>query len=403
MPARAMTLVVLIGVAVAATLATAVGTDVHDTVALVAIAAAGSIASSAIGALALRRLRRRPVRIQALVVALSSVVAMAVGVLLAAHEMFIDGHDLRTLFVVIVVSGAVAIGAALQLGRDVERRTARAGELARGLLDEPLRLPPQDGTNELIRVVAELHSVSQQLDESRARERALDTSRRELVTWVSHDLRSPLATVRAMAEALDDGVVDDEETVRRYHGQLRRDAERLTKLVDDLFELSRISSDPALARSASASASLTDVVAGVSACASSLAEVKGVTIVEDLPVLPDEQVPARELERALHNLFDNAVRHTPPGGTVLFAAEVADSNVVLSVHDECGGIPESDLDRVFDVAFRGDVARSRDDRGGGLGLAIAKGLVEAQSGTIDVTNVDEGCCFSVRLPLHATE
>jgi signal transduction histidine kinase len=303
--------------------------------------------------------------------------------------------------VVIVVSGAVAIGAALQLGHDVERRSAKAGELARGLLDEPLRLPPHDGTNELARVVAELHTVSQQLDESRARERALDSSRRDLVTWISHDLRSPLATVRAMAEALDDGVVDDEATVRRYHEQLRRDAERLTKLVDDLFELSRITSHPSLA--SSAPASLIEVVAGVTACASSLAEVKGVTIVEDLPGLPDEPVPARELERALHNLFDNAIRHTPPGGSVLFAGAVADGDVVLSVHDECGGIPESDLDRVFDVAFRGDVARSRDDRGGGLGLAIAKGLVEAQSGTIDVTNIDDGCCFSVRLPIRARE
>jgi signal transduction histidine kinase len=370
----------------------------HDVVVLVAVAAAGSLTSSAVGAFFLRRTRPRRVRVQILVVALSSVVATAVGVLAAARAMFIESHDVHTLFVVIAVSGAVATGAALQLGKDIERRTATVGELARSLLDEPLRASTPRTANELARVAAELRSVSDQLDESRARERALDSSRRELVTWVSHDLRSPLATVRAMAEALDDGVVDDADTVRRYHQQLRHDAERLSKLVDDLFELSRITSHPMPVRSAPAP--LAEVVHGVMTCATSLAEVKGVTLVDDIMALPAYTVPARELERALHNLFDNAIRHTAPGGSIVFTARVEDDAVVLAVDDECGGIPENDLDRVFDVAFRGDAARSRDDRGGGLGLAIAKGLVEAQSGSIDVTNLDRGCCFRIRLPLH---
>lgn len=395
-PARSVTLVVVVGLSLAAALATSVGTTAHDTAVLVIVAAAGSVVSSGLGALVLRRMRRRPVRVQALVVALSSVVATAVGVVAAAQAMFIDAHDLHTLLIVIIVSAAVSCGAALQLGDDIGRRTAKAGELARGLLDEPLRTPVPTGTNELAGIVEQLRTVSEQLEESRARERALDASRRELVTWVSHDLRSPLATVRAMAEALDDGVVEDDETVRRYHAQLRGDAERLTTLVDDLFELSRITSHP---QSHSGTAPLFEVVAGVAACATNLAEVKGVSIMEEIGELPDAPVPARELERALHNLFDNAIRHSPPGGSILFQATVDAGRVVLAVHDQCGGIPESDLGRVFDVAFRGDVARTRDEGGGGLGLAIAKGLVEAQSGTIDVTNRDGGCCFRIRIPL----
>jgi signal transduction histidine kinase len=103
----------------------------------------------------------------------------------------------------------------------------------------------------------------------------------------------------------------------------------------------------------------------------------------------------------LHNLLDNAIRHTPSGGRVVVESLVEPDGAVLAVIDECGGIPDDDLDRVFDVAFRGDAARSRDDRGGGLGLAIAKGLVEAQAGSIDVANHAGGCRFTVRLPLPA--
>ena len=120
----------------------------------------------------------------------------------------------------------------------------------------------------------------------------------------------------------------------------------------------------------------------------------------ELPAIP---VSSQELRRALHNLIDNAIRHTPPGGTVVIETLADDEGALLSVVDECGGIPESDLTRVFDVAFRGDQARAKDDRGGGLGLAIAKGLVEAHQGSIEVANQAPGCCFTVRLPMAPAE
>ena len=103
----------------------------------------------------------------------------------------------------------------------------------------------------------------------------------------------------------------------------------------------------------------------------------------------------------LHNLLDNAIRHTPAGGRVVVESTSDEHGALLAVLDECGGIPAPDLDRVFDVAFRGDVARAKDDRGGGLGLAIARGLVEAQDGTIEVANHPHGCRFTVRLPVPA--
>ena len=243
----------------------------------------------------------------------------------------------------------------------------------------------------------QLAEVSSRLAESRQRERALDSSRRELIAWVSHDLRSPLATIRAVAEALDDGIVDDATTVARYHHQIRQDAERLTVLVDDLFELSRINSG-AVGRDRQ-EVRLRELVGDVIVEARPRAEVKGVELVDRMSELPTIPVSSQELRRALHNLIDNAIRHTPPGGTVVIETLADDEGALLSVVDECGGIPESDLTRVFDVAFRGDQARAKDDRGGGLGLAIAKGLVEAHQGSIEVANQSPGCRFTVRLPM----
>jgi signal transduction histidine kinase len=199
-----------------------------------------------------------------------------------------------------------------------------------------------------------------------------------------------------MAEALDDGVADDAATVARYHHQIRQDAERLSALVDDLFELSSITSGALhLQRRPVA---LGDVAAQALRAAAAGAAVKGVTLVDRVGELPRLEVAARELTRALGNLLDNAIRHTPVGGQVVLEAAATNGEVVLAVVDACGGIPPGDLARVFDVAFRGDAARGHDQRGGGLGLAIAKGLVEAHHGTIDVANHTGGCRFTVRLP-----
>jgi signal transduction histidine kinase len=116
--------------------------------------------------------------------------------------------------------------------------------------------------------------------------------------------------------------------------------------------------------------------------------------------VPDVQVATAELTRVVRNLLDNAIRHTPADGSVMVEAGCDDTAAFITVLDSCGGIPADDLDRVFDLAFRGDTARTPGERGGaGLGLAIARGLVEAHHGEIAVFNEDGGCRFTVRLPL----
>ena len=254
---------------------------------------------------------------------------------------------------------------------------------------------------ELAVVGDQLTEMSRRLDEAHRRELALERSRRALAARASPAPPPPLAAVRAMAEALEDGVVDEPADVRRYLRAIGVEVDRLTLLVDDLFELSRITSGVLALRTEPVG--LGELVADAVDAASSASGGRTVRLASDVDGAERVRVSPAEASRVLRNLLDNAVRHTPEGGTVLTTVSIDGSEAVIAVIDECGGIPADDLGRVFDVAFRGDVARRRDSAGGGLGLTIAKGLVEAQDGCIDVSNRPGGCCFTVRLPLATGE
>ncbi|NRQ37473.1 HAMP domain-containing histidine kinase, partial [Nonomuraea sp. NN258] len=273
--------------------------------------------------------------------------------------------------------------------------------LARRVVGESRRLVAAVGVTPFTAprgLPAELQTIANTLEEAYARERALEGARRELVAWVSHDLRTPLAGMRAMAEALEDGVVADPETVARYHGQIKLEVERLSGMVDDLFELSRIHAGAL--RLSRARVGLADLVADTLAGAEPLARAKGVRLTAEAAAGVPVEADAGALGRALGNLVVNAIRHTPSERAVVLRASVDGAGMAcLSVTDCCGGIPEDDLPRVFDVAFRGEAARTPTaDGGAGLGLAIAQGIVEAHDGVIGVVNDGPGCRFEIRLP-----
>jgi signal transduction histidine kinase len=399
--------VLTVGVVLAALLAAAAGASVHDGVQVIGLAAAGSVVTAVAGSMVVHRLRARSLRAQVVVIALASTVAVVAGALIAAQAMFISDHDLSVLGVVLAVAGAVSVAAALRLGSAFERSTEHVAALARQLAGggatgtgapaAAIAAPAPVVTGELQRLAAQLAEVSSDLDASRRQAAALDASRRELVAWVSHDLRSPIASVRAMAEALEDGVVDDAASVERYHRSMRQESERLGALVDDLFELSRITAGVIDAEQPLVP--LAELVSEVVSSSEVAASRKGVRVVNVVDDEPAALVPMSDFRRVLQNLLDNAVRHTRPGGTIVVGGELSGRTAVVHVTDECGGIPEGDLSRVFDVAFRGDHARSRDDAGGGLGLAIAKGLLEAHHGSIAIANQATGCRFTVRFPV----
>ncbi|MGW2560399.1 sensor histidine kinase [Streptomyces sp. NPDC001514] len=353
----------------------------------------GAAAAGLLGALVLRLLRHRSVAVSLTVVASVTVLAMLAGTLAVARAMFLSTHDLTVVTTVVAMAAVVSLATALLLGRWVVARSRELALAARTFGEAgSFAAPGSAATAELAELSKELEATSAKLAVSRERERALETSRRELVAWISHDLRTPLAGLRAMSEALEDGVVQDPE---RYFKQIRTEVERLNGMVGDLFELSRIHAG-ALALTPTRM-SVYDLVGEALAGADPLAREHGVRLVGDRVEPVPVEVDGKEMTRVLANLLVNAIRRTPADGTVAVAAERREDSVVLSVTDGCGGIPEEDLPRVFDTGWRGSQARTP-PAGAGLGLAIVRGIVEAHEGRADVRNVTGGCRFEVTLP-----
>jgi signal transduction histidine kinase len=227
-------------------------------------------------------------------------------------------------------------------------------------------------------------------------EQEAEAARRQLVAWISHDLRTPLAGIRAMTEALEDGVVSDPGEVAVYAKQIALEADHLSKLVDDLFQLSRITAGAL--NLPMHDVSLADVVSDVVAASRPVASREGVELRADARAWPVVRGSDPELMRVVRNLVSNAIRHTSEGGTVAVQVDVDGPDAVVRVDDACGGIPDDVLSQVFEVGYRGSSARN--PSGAGLGLSIARGLADAHHGRISVQNHGPGCRFEVRLPLR---
>lgn len=397
---RAYALVLVAGLALTLAATALLDAPAGDALTLVALSVVGATGVALAGGAVGLRLRTRPLAAQVAVVALTAIAASLAGAVLAANAMFVSGHDLRALLVVLAAGGTAAAVAAMVLGARLGRASDAVAHLSSRLATDHAARLSTPLPAELASVAAQLTESWRSLAEARAREVAMEASRRELVAWVSHDLRTPLSGIRAMVEALEDGVVTDPATVDRYHATIRREADRLAQLVDDLFELSRIQAG-ALTLDLER-VGLADLVSDALAASGVIADARGVVLEGQLhEPAPEVAASVADLARVIHNLVDNAIRHTPRGGRVRMEAGTLDGHAVLSVTDTCGGIPDIELDRVFDLAFRGDEARTPGDGGSGFGLAIARGLVEAHAGDIDVANEVDGCRFTVRLPLEA--
>ena len=220
--------------------------------------------------------------------------------------------------------------------------------------------------------------------------------RRDLITTISHDLRTPLASLRAMVEAVEDRVVDDPPSLARYASEMRRSVDQLVLMVDDLFELTQL--DAGAIQVETRHARLDDVVRTAVAAVELQASEKGLELVQDLGLVGDAACSPR-IARVLQNLLANAVRHTPADGTVTIEAGREGDRLRVAVEDTGEGIAPGDLPRVFEPFFRADPARS--GPGAGLGLALAKRIVEALGGRISAESRPEraGSRFQVELPL----
>ena len=369
--------------------------------ALIALITTGcAVMAIVTGALLLRVLHRRSITTHLAVVSFAAIVTVAASIVMTTEAMFLSGHDSVVVLLVLLLSVPAAAGVAVLLGRSLRSAARNLAHAAQAVGDTTYDAGPSPVTTELGSVAGALDNAHRRLADAQRRADMLEQGRRELMAWMSHDLRTPLASMRAMAESLEDGLVEDRPTVSRYHRQLRIEVDRIAGMVTDLFELSRVRGSMELQLERVGAHDLIDEAV---ATADPVARAKGVRLLAapggTLPVLVD----STEFGRVLRNLLVNAIRHTPEEGTISVTAEPAGRHVRVTVADTCGGIPDDEIDRVFDPAFRGgDAARTTSPtQRAGLGLAIARGIVEAHRGAISVTNVGPGCRFEVRLPLAA--
>lgn len=392
--------VALSGAAATLVVGLAVGMHADELTRLVLLLTPALVVTVVAGALARPLLLRSRMRQRVIATALVASVLSFANLLVLAYLMFVSREDATLVAVLVLYSVAAGIGVALVQARSVvsgvERLMATAESLAEGDLNA--RTGPMDAGPELDTLGRTLDGMAERLSKSIAQARDAETKRRELITAVSHDLRTPLADLRAMIEAIDDGVVEDLPTLRRYAAEMHRAVGSLVVLVDDLFELAQL--DVAGMETESRRVPLHDVVRSALAACAMQATMKGLALETSIDSAADIACSPR-LVRVLQNLVQNAVRHTPSDGTVLIHAHPGPSQLEIAVEDTGEGIPVESLPRVFEPFWRGDPSRSTS--GSGLGLALSQRIVEALGGTISVeSQPSQGSRFAVMLP-YTTE
>ena len=396
---RTIGLVALVAAAGAAgtvAVAAALGVDATDRAHLVAYLVPAAVVTVIAAVLARLLLERASLGQRFVAVALIAAgIAIAnIGVL--SMQMAVSDHDATLISVLLVYSAAAGVAGALVVARSSSAAIERLGHAAKRLGDGDLetRVGSLDAGPELDMLASTLDDMATQLERSQSREREAESMRRDLITTVSHDLRTPLASLRAMVEAIDDGVVADPPSLQRYAAEMRRSVHQLSDMVDDLFELTQL--DAGAIEAETARARLEEVVEAALAAVEMTAGEKGLSLESEIAGAEDVSCSPR-MTRVLQNLLVNAVRHTPSDGTVRIEAERRGDRLHLAVQDTGHGIALEDLPRVFDPFFRGDPARS--GPGAGLGLALAKRIVEALGGHIDVRSAPAaGCRFAIDLP-----
>jgi two-component system, OmpR family, sensor histidine kinase SaeS len=306
-----------------------------------------------------------------------------VNVLTTSALMFLSAHDLGLLLLLLafaaVISLTFAYVVAGALTAQLQQLSSAAKRLAGGELETRVGYHSAD---EIGQLAASFDDMAERLEQAFARQASLEASRRELITAVSHDLRTPLATTRAMVEALADQVVTEPGEVQRYLGLILQETHHLSRLIDDLFELSQI--DSGALRLQRRPIDLAELVSETVAAYQVAASEREIQLVDESTCdgCRVEGDPER-LQRVLRNLVDNALRHTPPGGAVKVGVCAEPGEVALTVDDSGPGVAETELERIFDRFYRAEPSRNRQSAGGaGLGLAIARGLVEAHQGRI---------------------
>ena len=375
---------------------------------------------------------------------LLTAVVISVNVMIVARLMFLAEPDSVLVLAMLVFGVVLAVTVSTSLAEAtalaLQRLEASARKMAAG--EYSVRVPEEDhgGGAEVGRLGRWFNQMAASVEGAFERQRRAEQERRQIVAALSHDLRTPLASIRAMIEAITDGVVTEPEMVERYHRTIRGEVRHLSALIDDLFELARLEALPVSGTTLQREVvSLEDIVSDTLEAMQGQASAHGVRLLGEIAgELPPIAVNARQIYRVLTNLVQNSLRYTRSGGHVAIcatcvrdASDAGRRHIVVRVVDDGDGIADADLPHIFEPTFRGERSRRRDGANGqtaekpddsaatgaGLGLTIARGLVEAHGGTITAesplspasaallsdgdahgTLVGPGTCLTVSLP-----
>ncbi len=317
----------------------------------------------------------------------------------SANLMFASQHDLLLSIVLLIFSGGMAMVLGYFLSSTVANRIhalkAVAGQLAQGNLQARAQVAGRDEVSDL---AESFNRMAVQLQAADEKQREIDHMRADLIAWVGHDLQTPLASIRAILEALTDGVVEDPQSVQRYLLTAQRDVRSLSALIDDLFQMAQLDAGGLpLDRE---DASLADLISDTLESFSELAARQGVTVSgEAEPALDPVYMDTMLIGRVLNNLITNALRHTPAGGAIHVTARRTARGAEVAVSDTGEGIAPEELPKIFESFYRGEKSRSRLTGGSGLGLAISRGIVRAHGGDITVdSRPGQGSTFTFTIP-----
>ncbi len=330
------------------------------------------------------------------------VLMIFLNVWVIARFTFIQAHYLTLTSVLLVFAGLSALTIGFFASKTMTDRLGKLHEATQALArrDFTVRLKIS-GNDEIAQLADTFNNMAQNLQEVEEQKQELEQTRRDLTAWVSHDLRTPLASIRVMIEAMLDGVVDDEATVQRYLDNSRAEVEHLSHLIDDLFELAQL--DVGHLKLNLQQASIRDLISDTLGSMTAKADQQGITLLGNVSDDVDMILMAPDkIQRVLTNLIDNAIKYADRGVSVSLRAWRSGDDVRIDIHNSGSFIPQDVLPRLFESFYRGEGSRMRGDdgaRGTGLGLAIARGFIEAHDGRIWASSVEaDGTTFSFTLP-----
>ncbi|HWL90173.1 MAG TPA: HAMP domain-containing sensor histidine kinase [Actinomycetota bacterium] len=390
---------VLLGAGGALLVAAALGMKASELAHLAGLLAPAVVVTVVAATLASSLLRHTSLRQRYLAIAAIGTLVALGNLFALTQAMFVSTRAATVLAVVLTYSSAAGLAAAFASARTSASALDQVTGIAEIIGDGDLsaRVGQLEAGPELDRLAATIDQMADRLQVVRDQEQRVEQTRRDLITAVSHDLRTPLANLRAMVEAIDERVVTDPPTIRRYVVDMRRSVAQLSSLVNDLFEMVQV--DAGAIEAETDRAQLEDVIASAIATVEVEAARKGVLLATDVRGT-EAAMCSPHVIRVLQNLLVNAVRHTPADGTIRVEGRHHPGAVRLVVEDTGEGISEADLPHVFDPFYRADAARSGE--GAGLGLALAERIVQALGGSIEVASrPDRGARFDLTLPIPA--